>query len=121
MKKAERDDIAMINATRDRDRDIKDRLRDEDWAYAVYQGPHVETRMRCPDRHHSVSLTPMEALTEGCPICAMMDAPPTTVTVSRLKKDVDKQDRQELKSLNKSRRAAARGSGYGLDQYWMRK
>ena len=55
------------------------------------------------------------------PICAKMDAPPTTVTVSRLKKDVEKQDREELKSLNKSRRAMQRRNGYGLDQYWMRK
>jgi hypothetical protein len=113
----------MINSVRDEEREAKQTLKDSDWDFLMFKGQHVPIHMRCPDRQHAVTLTPAQALTEGCPICKLMDAPPTTVTVSRLKRGVEKQDKEELKSLNKSRRAIARrsGNGYGLEQYWMGK
>ena len=120
MKQAERNDIAAINAGREEDRKCQLELKDSDWHFLVYKGVHTPLHMRCPDRQHVVYLSPAQALSEGCPICAKMDAPPTTVTVARLKADVEKQDKSQLKSLNKSRRRMQRG-GYGLDQYWMGK
>ena len=120
MKQSEKAEIAAINAQHKAAREAELRLKDSDWGFLAFKGNHVPIHMRCPDRQHLVYMSPAQALSEGCPTCAMMDAPPTTVTVSRLKKDVDKQDREHLKSLNKARRKMQRGR-YGMDQYWMGK
>ena len=102
MKAEDKAYIQRMNDDVERNREMKMKLRDSDWHFLVYEGEHTRIHMRCPDRQHTVTLTPAEALSTGCRICALMDAPTETVSLARFKKDVELQDKEHLRSLKKT-------------------
>lgn len=103
MKASDKAEIAALNHAVDVDRAAKRRLDDSDWHYLAFYTEHTEIQMRCPDRQHAVLLTPAEALSTGCRTCALMDGPTQTVSLARLKKDVDKQDEEHYRAIKKTR------------------
>ena len=115
MKASDKAEIAALNENVDANKIAKKRLDDSDWYYLAFYTEHTEIAMRCPDRQHVVELTPAEALSTGCPICALMDGPTQTVSLARLKKDVDKQDEEHYRAIKKTRnkmRGAAQAERY---------
>lgn len=115
MKQSDKAKIDQFNHELERDREMKMKLRDADWHFLAFKGATTAIHMRCPSRAHLVQLTPAEAISQGCPICEKMDAPPTTVTVSQLKAEVELPAAEWLKSILKSRRKMGRGNA---PNYW---
>jgi hypothetical protein len=103
--------VADLNTGVDLGRKTETVLRMEGWHYLLFKGPNTPINLRCPDRQHITKLSPMQAIKEGCPVCALMDAPPTSVDVNRFKADVMKQDKILLKSVRRSMSKKRRGGG----------
>ena len=108
--------VKSFNSDTRLDRETKLAFREEGWHCLLFKGRHTNVVARCPKRQHIVEITPHEAVTEGCPICNVMDAPPTDVTVKRFKADVKKQDAKLLELINKGR-SKSRRRGIPKDSY----
>ena len=98
-----------FNAEARTDREVKLAFREEGWHTLLFKGPHTPVTARCPKRQHIVQITPAQALSDGCPTCNLMDAPPEDVKVKVFKADVKRQDAKLLKSIERSRSKARRG------------
>ena len=103
MKASDKAGIAALNQAVEVNKAAERKLKESDWYYLAFYTEHTEIPMRCSDRQHTVTLTPAEALSTGCPICNLMDGPTQTVSLARLKEDVDKQDEEHYRAIKKTR------------------
>ena len=116
MSKTNQQKIKQLNADAALNRQTEQDLKEAGFHYLLFKGARSPINLRCPDRDHIHKMTPLEALSEGCPTCAIQNQP-ETVSLARLKQDVKKQDANLLKSVRKSqgkKRGARGGEKYAI-------